>query len=69
MSEELNELLDTDLDFSRMKKDDLELLYDLADEGHLIEPLAKHEVKERGEETLEEIVDDYYVGKYLSMVI
>lgn len=69
LSDQINEVLDTEFDWSEMKKDDLEVLYELLDEGALIEPQAKHVVKEHGKGQLEEIVDDWRPGKYLLKMI
>lgn len=69
LSEELNEILGTDVDFSRMYKEDLEQLHKLADEGHLVEPMLKHIGKKHGKNKLEEVVDDWYPAKYLMRMI
>jgi hypothetical protein len=64
LSEEINNVLGTEMDFSRMTKEDLELLHDLILEGVLIEPLIKQVAKDHGKDKLDEVIDDYYVGKY-----
>lgn len=63
-SEEVNEILGTELDFSKMPKDDLELFYELIDEGELLEPQAKHIAKKYGKDKLEQQVDEWHPGKY-----
>lgn len=69
LSDELNQMLGTDMDFSRMKKDDLELLVELADEGALLEPLAKYQVKEHGKQKFEEEVDNWHAGKFVTKLL
>lgn len=64
LSEQLNEIFDLDLDWDEMKKEDLELLIELADGGELLEPLAKHQVQKHGKQKVEQLVDDWYPGKY-----
>lgn len=69
LSEELNEILDTDIDFSRMTKDDLKQLHELVEQGHLIEPQMKYVAKTHGKKKLDEVIDDWHPGKYLLRVI
>lgn len=69
LSEELNEMFDVEVDWSKMNKDDLQLLLELAKEGALIEPLIKHQVKEHGKNTWEDKVDEWYPGKYAGGVL
>lgn len=64
LEEELNETLGTDIEWSRLKKDDLQLLVDSAGTGRLMEPLAKEFVKDKGKDKLEEEVDGWHLGKY-----
>jgi len=69
LSEELNEIFGTDVDFSRMKKDELKQLYELAEQGHLIEPQMKHVAKTHGKQKFDEVIDEWHPGKYLLKVI
>lgn len=69
LSREINEKLDTNLGFEEMKKDDLELLNELIDGGHLIESLARHLAKEKGSEQYKELVDEWKPGQILAKVI
>lgn len=62
LEKELNEMLDTNFEWSQMKKDDLELLVELVDEGVLIEPQVKHVTKEHGKEKLDSVVDNWEPG-------
>lgn len=64
LSAEINSMLDTELDWSRMTKDDLELLKHMIEEGHLLEPLAKKVATDKGKQKFEEIVDGWHPGKY-----
>jgi len=69
LSDELNEMLGTEFDFSGMKKDELKLLVELVDEGALLEPQAKHVVKEHGKSKLDEQVDSWTPGQYVSKLL
>lgn len=69
LEEKLNEVLDTEMEWSKMKKDDLELLWELIDNGVLMEPVAKHQVKQHGKEKYEEMVDDWRPGKFITKVL
>lgn len=69
LSDQINEILDTDLDFEQMPKEDLELFHELLDEGALLQPQMKHLVKEHGKGKLEEQVDEWYPGKYARLVL
>lgn len=69
LSDQANEILDTDLDFSGMKKDELELFVELLDEGSLIEPQGKHVVKKHGKNKLEDQVDEWHPGKLISSIL
>lgn len=69
LSQEINMILDTDLDFSQMPKDDLRLFHDLAADGSLLEPQIKHLAKEQGKDTVEEQIDDWYPGKIAGKLI
>lgn len=70
LSDEINEALDTgDLDFSQMRKEDLEQFHMLVDDGLLLEPIAKHVVKEQGKDQLDELVDDYKPGQLVMKLL
>jgi len=69
LSDELNQMLDTSIDWSELKKDDLELLIELVDEGHLLEPMAKQLVSSKGQEYLDEKVEEWEAGDLLRRVI
>lgn len=64
LSNEINEILGTQMGWSKMSKDDLEHLRELVEEGALIEPMGKHIIAEKGKDKLEQQVDDWYPGKY-----
>lgn len=69
LSEDLNEMLDTQMDWSKMKKDDLELLHELVDEGALIEPMAKHIASEKGQDVLDEKVKSWEPGTIITRLM
>lgn len=68
LQEELNSKLDTDFEWSQMKKDELELLNELIDEGALLEPMAKHIAADKGKEVVEDQIQDWYPGKILGAI-
>lgn len=63
MSKSINDKLGTDLDWSEMKKDDLELFEELIDDGAFLEKLAKLHVKNKSSEKVEETIDDWEPGQ------
>ena len=69
LSQEVNEVLGTDLEFDRMLKDDLELLHELATDGQLAEPQLKQYAKKYGKEKLDEEIDEWYPGKFAMQIL
>ena len=69
LEEELNEMLDTDLEWSKMKRDDLDLLVELVDEGHLIEPMVKLQAKKHSKEVVDEQIDEWRPGKIVGRLV
>lgn len=69
LEEELNESLGTSLNWSDMKKSDLEHFKMLVDEGLLMEKMAKHLAKTKGSEKYEEAVEEWQPGKLLTQVL
>jgi len=65
LSEEVNSMLGTDMEFDRMTADELENFRDLLDEGLLIEPQVKHVVSKHGRDKLDEVVKDWEPGQLL----
>lgn len=65
ISEEINNSLDIDIDWSKLQKDDLEKFKELLDGGEMMEKTAKHYIKRNGKEAFERQVDDWYPGKFL----
>lgn len=69
ISEEINDSLDTDIDWSELKKDDLEELKLLLDGGYMMETTAKHYIKENGKKAFEKEVDEWFPGKHISKLL
>lgn len=69
MSEEINEILGTQMEWDRMLQEDLELLHELVECGALAEPMAKQYVKKNGSEKFEESVDNWRPGDILTKVL
>lgn len=68
LEEEINNKLDTQLEWSQMKKDELELFNELLDDGALLEPMAKHIAADKGKDFVEKQVDDWHPGKFLGAI-
>ena len=69
ISSEINEKLGTDMEWERMKKDELEHLNMMVDNGMLIEVLVKHMAKNKGSEKVDEIIDDWRPGKLAAKLV
>jgi hypothetical protein len=69
LSEEMDDMLDTDIQWEELKKEDLELLVELVDEGHLIEPMLKHVASEKSQDKVDEMIDNWEFGYLLSKVM
>lgn len=65
LEEEVNEVLGTEIEWSRLTKDELELFHALVHEGDLIEPMAKYQAKEYSKEKLDEKVDEWKPGQVI----
>jgi hypothetical protein len=65
LEEEINDKLDTDFEWSKMKKEELKLLNELIDEGILLEPMAKHIAADKGKDVVEEQIKNWRPGKLL----
>jgi len=69
LEERLNEELDTDIEYSRMYKEDMEELLGKAESGELIEALLKKYAKDHGTEAVKGFIDDWRPGDVISKVI
>lgn len=65
MEEEINSTLGLDLEWSKMKKEDLEELQLAIESGDLVAALAKEMAKDEMNEFLEEQIDDWRPGQLL----
>lgn len=63
LSQEINEVLGTNMEWDRMLEDDINLFHELVMDGALVEPQAKQFAKKHGKSKLEKEVDDWYPGK------
>lgn len=63
ISDSINEKLDTNMDWSKMNKDDLELFEELIDDGAFLEQLAKLQLKTKSSEKVEDTIDDWEPGQ------
>lgn len=66
LESELNDQLGTQMEWSKMKKDDLELLLELVESGALLEPLAREAAKNQGKEMLDDVADEWTPGDLLA---
>lgn len=64
LSEEVNEVLGTDMEFDRLLEDDLNLLHELVVDGSLAEPQVKQFIKQNSKEKLDDEIDEWYPGKF-----
>lgn len=69
ISDRLNEILGTQMEWEQMKKEDLELLLELVEEGALMEPMAKHIASEKGQDVLDEKVKSWEPGTILARLM
>lgn len=69
LSDEINEVLGTQMEWDRMLQEELEHLHVLVHEGALAEPQAKQMAKKHGKEKVEREVDEWYPGKMVSKII
>lgn len=69
LSEEVNEMLGTDLEWHRLLEDDLEHLHEMVESGAMMEPAMKQYIKKHGQEQLEKQIDDWYPGKFALRLI
>lgn len=69
LSEDINEVLGTNMEWERMLQDDLELLHSLTMEGELAEPQAKQMAKKHGKKKVEEEIDDWHLGKFATRLL
>lgn len=69
LSEEINDSLDTDIDWHELPEKDLQKLKEVLDGGQMMEKTVKHYIKENGKEAFEKEVDDWYPGKFMSLLM
>jgi len=69
ISQRLNEILGTEMEWQKMNKDDLELLLELVERGDLIEPIGKHIVSEKGQDALDEKVKSWEPGSIIARLM
>lgn len=69
ISEELNNRLDTDLDWDEMKKDDLEEILFMMETDEFIQKILKWKAKDMGAKSLEDKIDEWYPFKYARAVL
>lgn len=69
MEEELNDKLHTDIEWSRMKQDDLATLIEKVDNGELMDILMRHLVSKHGREELDKRIKDWKPGDLIMRLI
>lgn len=69
LSQEVNEVLGTDYEFDRMKKDDLLELHQSVTDASLVHPLVKQYAKKHSKAKLEEEIDEWYPGKIATRLL
>lgn len=68
-SDELNNILGTDIEWDRMLEEDLDEFLELTKSGELLNREGRYVVKEYGKEELESIVDSWSPGQLISRLI
>lgn len=68
-SEQLNEILGTDIEWERLLQEDLDEFLELAESGELLNREGKYVVKEYGKDGLENIVDNWKPGHILARLL
>lgn len=69
VSEEINETLGTNIDWSRLYEDDIRLLNDMVQKGDLIEPMAKQMAKKHGKKRLDDKIDEWRPGMVIERLL
>lgn len=64
LAEEVDEVLELDIDWSQLKKEDLETLSDAVDETELAQNLIAHQASDVAGGTVEEKVKGWEPGQY-----
>lgn len=69
ISEEINNSLKTDINWHELPEEDLKKFKKLLDGGHMMESTAKHYIKTNGTYAFEKEVDEWYPGKFASLLM
>lgn len=69
MEEELNEKLDTDIEWSELKKGDIMELLQMIDNGELMNKLMKYMVSRYGRDELDRRIKGWQPGDLIKKVI
>lgn len=69
LEEEVNSKLGTDMEWSQMKKDELEHLNTLIDKGLLLEPMAKHVAADKASDFTESQIQNWEPGKLATKLL
>lgn len=69
VSEEINNSLNTEIEWHKLSEEDLEKFKELLDGGYMMEKTAKHYIKINGKDAFEKEVDDWYPGKFASLLM
>lgn len=69
LSQELNETLGMNVDWSRLTKDELIEFKSLVDSGKILEQVTENMVKEKGKQKAEETIDSWEPGAVLKRII
>lgn len=69
ISSEVNQILGTEIDWSELRKEDLEEFRVMMDDPELLEVLFKHHAKDMSKRQLENLVDGWYPGKYAGRML
>ena len=69
LEERANEILDCEMEWSKMNKDDLELFVELLEEGAFIEPMALEVGKNKTKQIVDEKADEWEPGQLAAKLL
>lgn len=69
MEEELNEMLDSDIEWSNLNKEDLMNLLEMVNDGELMNKLMKYMVSKYGRDELDRRIKGWQPGDLIKRVI
>lgn len=69
LEERANNILDCDMEWSEMKKDDLELFVELLEEGAFIEPMLVEIGKNKSKKMIDDTAEEWKPGQFATKLL